>query len=140
MRLLKRRILRFTFRRSAWMRWLPPIERASPSPVTTHTERSGRVTARPVAIAEARRAADPGDEDDSFASEAELRHEALDDVEDRVVAAARAPADLLIGLEVLPAQLHETAVSVALCHQESTSAVIASASSVALNGRPRTLL
>jgi hypothetical protein len=36
------------------MRWLPPIERASPSPVTTNTVRSGRETARPVAIAGAR--------------------------------------------------------------------------------------
>ena len=44
----------FTLRRSAWIRWLPPIDIASPSPVTTHTDRSGRVTARPVAIAGAR--------------------------------------------------------------------------------------
>jgi hypothetical protein len=52
--LLKRRILMFTFRRSEWIRWLPPIERASPSPVTTHTDRSGRDTERPVAMAGAR--------------------------------------------------------------------------------------
>ena len=44
----------FTFRRSAWIRWLPPIESASPSPVTTQTDRSGRDVARPVAIAGAR--------------------------------------------------------------------------------------
>jgi hypothetical protein len=44
----------FTFRRSAWIRWLPPIDRASPSPVTTHTDRSGRDVDRPVAIAGAR--------------------------------------------------------------------------------------
>jgi hypothetical protein len=43
-----------TFRRSAWIRWLPPIESASPSPVITHTDRSGRVQARPVAMAGAR--------------------------------------------------------------------------------------
>ena len=36
------------------MRWLPPIDRASPSPVTTQTERSGREMAKPVAIAGAR--------------------------------------------------------------------------------------
>ena len=44
----------FMLRRSEWIRWLPPIDSASPSPVTTQTERSGRVTARPVAIVGAR--------------------------------------------------------------------------------------
>ena len=43
-----------TLRRSAWIRWLPPIESESPSPVTTQTERSGRETESPVAIAGAR--------------------------------------------------------------------------------------
>jgi hypothetical protein len=43
-----------TFRRSAWIRWLPPIERPSPSPVTTQTLRSGFAVAIPVAIAGAR--------------------------------------------------------------------------------------
>ena len=43
-----------TFRRSAWIRWLPPIDSASPSPVITQIDRSGRVAARPVAIAGAR--------------------------------------------------------------------------------------
>ncbi len=43
-----------TLRRSAWMRWFPPIDSASPSPVITHTDRSGRVEASPVAIAGAR--------------------------------------------------------------------------------------
>ena len=41
-------------RRSAWMRWLPPIDSASPSPVMTHTSRSGRAMAMPVAMAGAR--------------------------------------------------------------------------------------
>jgi len=41
-------------RRSTWIRWLPPIESASPSPVTTHTDSSGRVALSPVAIAGAR--------------------------------------------------------------------------------------
>src|ERR671939_171865 len=59
MRLLKSRIFTLTLRRSAWIRWLPPIDSASPSPVTTHTERSGRVAARPVAIAGARPAGAP---------------------------------------------------------------------------------
>ena len=40
----------FTFRRSAWIRWLPPIDSASPSPVITHTDRSGRDAASPDAI------------------------------------------------------------------------------------------
>ncbi len=44
----------FTLRRRVWIRWLPPIDSASPSPVTTHTLRSGRDTASPVAIAGAR--------------------------------------------------------------------------------------
>ncbi len=44
----------FTLRRSAWIRWLPPIDSASPSPVTTQTERSSRAVAMPVAIAGAR--------------------------------------------------------------------------------------
>ena len=41
-------------RRNAWIRWLPPMDNASPSPVTTHTDRSPRVVASPVAIAGAR--------------------------------------------------------------------------------------
>ena len=38
----------------AWIRWLPPIDRPSPSPVMTQTERSGRVTFSPVATVGAR--------------------------------------------------------------------------------------
>ena len=44
----------FTLRRSAWIRWLPPMDRASPSPVMTQTDRSGRDAESPVAIAGAR--------------------------------------------------------------------------------------
>jgi hypothetical protein len=47
-------MLRFTFLRRAWIRWLPPIESASPSPVTTQTDRSGLDADKPVAIAGAR--------------------------------------------------------------------------------------
>ena len=107
-----------TLRRSAWIRWLPPIESASPSPVTTHTDRSGPRRRQPGrdrrraavdrvhpvrlhVVREARGAADPGDEDDVLARDPELGHEALHRGEDRVVAAARAPAHLLVGLEVL---------------------------------------
>src|SRR5919202_506966 len=39
---------------SPWIWLLPPIESASPSPVTTHTDRSRRDDERPVAIAGAR--------------------------------------------------------------------------------------
>src|SRR5881296_336296 len=99
MRLLKSRIFRLTLRRSAWIRWLPPIDSASPSPVTTHTDRSGRDTDRPVAIAGARH------EHDALARDVELRHEGLHRGQDRVVAATGAPADLLVGLEVLHGQL-----------------------------------
>src|SRR5215831_9026444 len=120
MRLLKSRILRLTFRRSEWMRWFPPIESASPSPVTTQTERSGRGTAVDrvhsvglQVVGKASSAADPRDEDDPLALEPELRQEALDHVQDRVVAATRTPADLLIRLEVLGG---EGRLAVALAH------------------------
>ena len=43
-----------TLRRRAWIRWFPPIESASPSPVTTQTDRSSREVASPVAMAGAR--------------------------------------------------------------------------------------
>ena len=54
MRLLNNTIVMFTLRRNAWIRWLPPMLNASPSPVITHTARSGRAIATPVAIAGAR--------------------------------------------------------------------------------------
>ena len=43
-----------TLRRSAWMRWLPPIDSASPSPDTIQIERSSRAAAGWVATAGAR--------------------------------------------------------------------------------------
>ena len=49
MRLLNSSILRSRFRRIAWMKWLPPMASASPSPVTIHTCSSGRETLRPEA-------------------------------------------------------------------------------------------
>ena len=74
-------------------------------------------------VREARGAADPGDEDDVLALEAELGHERLDGGEDRVVAAARAPAHLLVGLEVLLRQLHEPVAVAALAHRPSSKYV-----------------
>jgi hypothetical protein len=47
--LLKRRTLMSTLRRIACRRWLPPIERPSPSPVTTQTLSSGLADLSPVA-------------------------------------------------------------------------------------------
>ena len=55
-------------------------------------------------VGEAARAADPGDEDDSLRRQPQLGQELLDRGEDRVVAAARAPARLLVGGEVLLGQ------------------------------------
>ena len=51
------------------------------------------------------------------------------------IAAAGAPAHLLVGLEVLRRQLNE---AVAVLHAASAIAVIASWSSAAVSGRPRT--
>ena len=42
------------FRRRAWMRWFVPIDRLSPSPVATQTDRSGRAHFTPMAIGSAR--------------------------------------------------------------------------------------
>ena len=88
-------------------------------------------------VREAGGAADAGDEDDALARDAELGHELLDGGEDRVVAAARAPADLLVGLQVLRRQ-RQLAVAVAVFRH--SIAPIASASSLARKGTPRTRL
>jgi hypothetical protein len=119
MRLLNSGILMLMFRRSAWIRWLPPIDSASPSPVMTHTDRScrGRQASRDrgrpavrwvqaVAVHVVRqpgRAADAGDDDDVLARHLKLGQEGLEGGQDRVVTAARAPPDLLVGFEVLHA-------------------------------------
>ena len=108
----------FTLRRRAWMRWLPPIDRESPSPVIDpdvevgpgHGQPGGdgrgpavdRVDAVGVhVVGEAGRAADAGDEHGVLAPDPELGHEHLHGGQDRVVAAARAPADLLVRGPVL---------------------------------------
>ena len=49
MRLLNSSIFRSMLRRIAWMKWLPPMASASPSPVMIHTISSGRETFRPEA-------------------------------------------------------------------------------------------
>jgi hypothetical protein len=49
MRLLNISILMSRLRRMVWMKWLPPMARASPSPVITHTISSGRDTFSPEA-------------------------------------------------------------------------------------------
>src|ERR1700694_1739331 len=58
MRLLNIRIFTPTLRRRMWIRWLPPIDIASPSPVAIHTSSSGRASLRPVAPAGGRAAGD----------------------------------------------------------------------------------
>src|ERR1041384_6595372 len=108
-----------TLRRSAWIRWLPPIDSASPSPVTTQTDRSERLTARPVAIAGARpgiegmpevsrewgergrRPAPPAHDPLVPPLDAQGGQERPDRGQHGVVAAAGAPAHLLVGGEVL---------------------------------------
>ena len=54
MRLLNSKTLMSTFRRIACSRWFPPMESASPSPVTTQTDSSGLEILSPVAKAGAR--------------------------------------------------------------------------------------
>ena len=123
-------IFRLTLRRSAWIRWLPPIESMSPSPPITHTSRSGRAErdaggdrGRPAVdrvqavgvhvVREARRAADARHEHQVLRASRRARRSCeLHRGEDRVVTAARAPADLLVRLEVLPAELDRGAAAV----------------------------
>src|SRR6267378_340847 len=87
--------------------WLPPIDRPSPSPVTTNTLRSRRATmdrveaVRVHVVREPARAADARDEHDVLARDTEVRHGLLHGAQDGVVTAARAPADVLVGLEIL---------------------------------------
>jgi hypothetical protein len=54
MRLLNITTRMSTLRRMEWRMWLPPMESASPSPVTTHTISSGRASLSPVAMVGAR--------------------------------------------------------------------------------------
>ena len=113
-----------TLRRIEWMTWLPPIDSASPSPVMTQTMRSGPGRLEPGGerrraavdgveaervhvVRQPARAADARDEDDVLLRVAEVGHHLLGLGEDRVVAAAGAPADLLVGHEVLAGQLDD---------------------------------
>ncbi len=94
------------------------MDRPSPSPVMTQTDRSGRdglqarghgrgaavdrVDAVGVhVVRKAAGAADAGDEHDLLARDAEGRQHLLHLGEDRVVAAAGAPADVLVAGEVV---------------------------------------
>ena len=89
--------------------------------MTTHTDRSGRASFRPAGdgrgaavdavdavgvhvVGKAAGAADAGDEDEVLARDAQRRQHLLHLGQDRVVAAAGAPADVLVGLEVLLGQ------------------------------------
>src|ERR1700739_3490279 len=118
MRLLNSRIVRLTLRRSAWMRWLPPINTPSPTPgdnphrqVLTGYRKAGRDRRssavnrmQPIGfqvIRETARAPDAADEDHVLSPQPQFRQEVANRVEDDVVAAARAPADLLVAGEIL---------------------------------------
>ena len=87
-------------------------------------------------------AADPGDEHDPLGRDPELGHELLDRGEHRVVAAAGAPARLLVGLEVRLGQrlgLAAVAVSVRRDRHHCRSSIAASISPVN-SGRPWTFV
>ena len=96
-------------------------------------------------VREARRAPDAGHEHHVLRLHAELGELELHRREDRVVAATRAPADLLVGLEVLAAQLHRGAAAAVRrrrscrCQASIISRILFSIS-VALNGMPCTLV
>ena len=108
-------------RRIACMKWLPPIDRASPSPVITQTLKSGFAHLIPAhrrsaamdavepirihVVREPGRAANAGHENDSFARDAEFGHHLLYVVEDCIVPATRTPAYFLIGNEISLLQL-----------------------------------
>ena len=95
------------------IRWLPPMDRPSPSPVTIQMFSSGRASFRPGGerrraavdaveavgvhvVREPAGAADAGDEDGLAAVDAELGEDLLRLREDGVVAAAGTPADVLV--------------------------------------------
>ena len=96
-------------------------------------------------IRQAARAADAGDEDDVLARQAEIGHQLLRLREDRIVAAPRAPAHLLIGHEVLPGE-HLYRAVIAICRNHLSAfvypiiSVILRSISLIANGLPDTLL
>ena len=78
-------------------------------------------------VREARRAADARHEHEVLGLHAEVGELELHRREDRVVAAARAPADLLVRLEVLAAELdRDAAVALAPLRRSATSLVVVS--------------
>ena len=116
--MLNSRIWQSRLRRSTCIVWLPPIDRASPSPVMIHTSSSGLASLMPGregrraavdrveavgrhVIRKAARAADAADEHRLLARDAEVRHRPLHGLQHRIIAAARAPADLLVARPVL---------------------------------------
>src|SRR5207237_8013445 len=95
-------------------------------------------------VRKAARAADAGDEDDVFLGDAEIGHRLLHRAQDRVVAASRAPAHVLIGLEVLLGVLRRRRrrrprVGRAHCRSPSSWLMVSRISSEA-SGSPRTRL
>ena len=98
-------------------------------------------------VRQAAGAADAADEDDVLLRHAEVGHLLLGLGEDRVVAAAGAPADLLVGHEVLPGQLDDlgvlgaegVAVGVSVIRTPRIRSAWATISAI-VNGLPRTRL
>ena len=102
-------------------------------------------------VGQAPRAADPADEDDVLARVPEVGHHLLGLGKDRVIAATRAPAHLLVGHEVLPRELDDRLVlgaearlrglSVRLSHRRSFAWLFARANACALapHGRERSI-
>ena len=82
-------------------------------------------------VGETRRAADAGDEHDILRPNAELRHRPLNRLQHGIVAAAGAPAHLLVGREILRSELHHFV-------HASASSMAASISAI-LKGWPLTL-
>jgi hypothetical protein len=90
-------------------------------------------------VREAARAADPRDEQELLARDAQLRHELLHGREDRVVPAAGAPPDLLVRDEVLAGELRERLGLVTVTSSPSACRRTILTSSLTWKGRPATL-
>src|SRR5262249_57870755 len=87
-------------------------------------------------VGEAARAADAGDEDEVLARHAELGQELLHLGEDGIVAAARAPAHVLVGDEILAAERRAAHDSTSCPSSPASSLRLLAVSSLTLNGRP----
>src|SRR5207247_3745886 len=120
-----------------WPRGLEPGGDRGGTPVDAMETVGVHVIRQPAA------AADAGDEDDLLARDAEIRHQLLRLREDRVVAAARAPADLLVRDKIFARQRN----GLGHCFGRHPTVTLLRTSSLTfcsicaiLNGRPVTCL